>query len=861
MRLLVALAPFTVALAGELTLDFRCAPTNWQTSICLPDDPFKTIVGCDGGLYYDYGKSGPAAYGFGGGRFGTRLLAELVTEGDATPKQQKLRNPRTPVVTTRHQQGALELRQAAWAGAPGGKSPDEWGPKRADFLRLTVRNTGQAAAAAKLRLHAGSVVALALDATRTRLAPLKDRDETFCRFSRPCEPVLEEPSQPAIRAKHPLEVNRNWAKPDKACAAVFRHILVGHRSPLAFEFTAERSRKYVVALGLIEGWHPEPGKRPLEIRIEDKPVRTVDLVKEYGRNKPVVLTFPAEDANGDGQLDIAVHPVKGAPDQNPVLSGLWIFPADAAPDAAAILSGKTGSTALACADADHRPAAPRELTLAWDLGSLAPGKQTELLIVVPQGAEAKRAASSYDADAELKLAIAFWEKEDLPYGRVQVPDAALQGLLDSCVRNIWQAREIKDGLPAFQVGPTCYRGLWVVDGAFILEAAAMLGRTDEARRGIDYLMSFQRSDGGFMLIDKHWKETGIVLWAVTRHARLTGDKAWLETIWPKLERGFAFIREMRRQASADKDSPGAGLIPIGFSDGGLSGPAHEYTNIYWTMAGLRAAVEAAEWLGKRETAAIWRREHDDFMATFRRAAARDMRDDGRGNRCLPIVVNPPAGQPPQKAQWAFLHAIHPGQVFAPDDPLVSGNMAMLRANECEGLVFDTGWLKEGLWNYFGSFYGHAWLWLGDGRKAAETLYAFGNHASRLLCWREEHMPVGQGGKVVGDMPHNWASAEFIRLTLHLLALDRGGELHLLEGLPREWLRPGAVTRLNGVVTPFGPLTMELKATAAGDRATLSVQPLSAGRGCKRIVVHLPAGGTKELAPTKANKLEFPTASR
>ena len=33
------------------------------------------------------------------------------------------------------------------------------------------------------------------------------------------------------------------------------------------------------------------------------------------------------------------------------------------------------------------------------------------------------------------------------------------------------------------------------------------------------------------------------------------------------------------------------------------------------------------------------------------------------------------------------------------------------------------------------------------------------------------------------MPHNWASAEFIRLVIHLLALDRGDELHLLEGFP------------------------------------------------------------------------------
>ena len=116
---------------------------------------------------------------------------------------------------------------------------------------------------------------------------------------------------------------------------------------------------------------------------------------------------------------------------------------------------------------------------------------------------------------------------------------------------------------------------------------------------------------------------------------------------------------------------------------------------------------------------------------------------------------------------------------------------MLQAVESEGLVLDTGWLKDGIWNYFGSFYGHAWLWLGEGDKAARTLYAFGNHASPLLVWREEQMPVGQGDKVVGDMPHNWASAEFIRLVRHSLVLERGNELHLFEAMPANWARPGA----------------------------------------------------------------------
>ncbi len=48
--------------------------------------------------------------------------------------------------------------------------------------------------------------------------------------------------------------------------------------------------------------------------------------------------------------------------------------------------------------------------------------------------------------------------------------------------------------------------------------------------------------------------------------------------------------------------------------------------------------------------------------------------------------------------------------------------------------------------------------------------------------REQSL-VGESFRKVGDMPHNWASAEFIRLVVDLLALDRGDELHLLEGFP------------------------------------------------------------------------------
>ncbi|MHC4193254.1 MAG: glucosidase family protein, partial [Planctomycetota bacterium] len=449
--------------------------------------------------------------------------------------------------------------------------------------------------------------------------------------------------------------------------------------------------------------------------------------------------------------------------------------------------------------------------------------------IVLEPATIEQALASRDRTVE------YWQKVALPYDRVQVPDAGIQALIDSSIRNIWQAREIKDGLPAFQVGPTCYRGLWIVDGAFLLEAAALLGAGDQARSGVAYEMKYQQPDGAIRVIKNYHKENGIVLWTCVRHAQLTQDKAWLESMWPNLERIAEYIKQLRASTYKNDSPLDDGLNPPGFPDGGIGGNHYEYTNPYWNLLGLRAFIKGAQWLDKTEQAALWQAEYDEFMAAFRKASARDMRSDEHGNRYLPVRMD--GRDLPQRGQWAFCHAIYPGQIFAADDALVAGNMAMLEATEREGMVYGTGWDKNGIWNYFASFYGHAWLWQGNGRKAAQSLYAFANHAAPMLVWREEQSLKGEEYKKVGDMPHNWASAEFIRLAVHMLALDRDNELHLFEGLPKEWVRAGMVTKLNGVATPFGKLYLTLKADDSGKTARLKVKKLPA-KSLERIVVHL-----------------------
>ena len=90
---------------GTDTVDFRYAPPEWQTAICLPDDPDKSLVDRSGELLYHYGQ--------GGREFGTRVGVEAA-EG-ATWQKQEVLSPRVPIVRTFRAAEGLEIVEEAFA--------------------------------------------------------------------------------------------------------------------------------------------------------------------------------------------------------------------------------------------------------------------------------------------------------------------------------------------------------------------------------------------------------------------------------------------------------------------------------------------------------------------------------------------------------------------------------------------------------------------------------------------------------------------------------------------------------------------------------------------------------------------------
>ena len=101
-----AVAAGPARVAPSTTVDFRYALPWWQTSICLPDDPEKPLVGKEGQFLFDYGtKGGPRRFAFS--------LAAGVEENSKWLRQETA-SAKAPIVRTAWDAGGVELSTEAF---------------------------------------------------------------------------------------------------------------------------------------------------------------------------------------------------------------------------------------------------------------------------------------------------------------------------------------------------------------------------------------------------------------------------------------------------------------------------------------------------------------------------------------------------------------------------------------------------------------------------------------------------------------------------------------------------------------------------------------------------------------------------
>ncbi len=805
----------------ERVVDFRYSPASYLAAICFPDDWQKSLINEKGELANDFG---PGPYVKPLTTIGLGLKDKALVM-----RKQYFENPRIPIAVTEWAGDDVAIRQETFALVP---EPS---------------------------------------ATDTGRAPLR------------------------VRRLNGLNGAMGWASPEGLADPAFRDVAWGVNRPIQYRVQVAPGSKKRVALGICESYKPRAGMRILELRVEGGVPQIVDPMAVGRKNQPQVILFDARDENADGELAVEVHAALASPDPNVFLNAFWIFPENAAVSAEQVLRGELSAQAevyYPCGRENETQAptvridalratikgdsatplitiqssrtfefdastgilnwngwpyllsSPRAIAAnanngKWLLEFPEGTRQVEV-VVLHGSSPATSLKRMPDLQAEVRRATKFWEKEArLPQERIHVPDSGIQSLLEASIRNMYQIREAVDGRLQFQPGPSVYRGMWMHDVVYTIEAAAFLGDLEGARIVLENVLRLQQTDGQIRVMAPHvmYRETPLLVYLMCRYARLANDPAWLNKYWLNINRGLAWIENTRRQTFTNQNASYYGLMPPSFTDGGIHGVNPEYSSVYWSLIAIHHAIEAAKWLEQAAEAREWQSFFDEFMASFRRAYERDKRQDVHGHWYLPMrVADTSKTEVPQRGQWAPLEAVFRGGFLEAKDELVTGTLAVLEDSLKQGLTVNTGWLKNGVWPFFDALRGMAQLWCGNRDQAVAVLYAFANHASPLDTWVEEQHPQDVGSRTAGDASNASASAFYIVFLRRMLVLERESQMELLAGVPAEWLMPNARIELDNVPTEFGRLTLRVQISEDGRAGSIFISPPRASKFSNLLLV-------------------------
>ena len=734
---------------------------------------------------------------------------------------------------------------------------------------------------------------------------------------------------PAIPATHGrvqrrggLNGTRYWATPPAGTDPSFRSVAWGANRPIRYGVQVPPGSARRIALGFCEPYKGTVRARLLSLQVEGAPHLTIDPMPEGVRNTPHVHLFDAMDADRNGWLTIEVHAAPDSPDPNIILNTFWVFPPKSNVTSGEVISGaarplselihECGSEWEQWAPvtrkdlmvaATHGSAQPvllirsrRILTFDSGTGTVLSG-EAPFVLTQPRATSATHSGDTLvlhfapgtrrvetvvctgkpavdgtqsipDPGRERERAVTWWTtRSTVPPVNMHVPDARLQYLLSTSIRNIYAIRDRVDGGIQYQPGPTVYRGLWLGDAFISGNISLMLGDTASVRDAMEHGMKFQQASGQFVVLRPATAlgETPLFLVTMFRYAAFTGNDTWLRRHWKVIRDGMQWMEDIHRRTYDEPDAPYAGLMPPGFVDGGISHKSADYGTVWWVFITLEHAIDAAERLGYPRDAAHWTTVRQSMIGPVKRAIRRDMKTDERGMDYLPITIGDTTrGITPQRGQYAFLLPLPYADVFFMDDPDIEkaarSTIAMLDSTTREGVIAGSGWMQDGIWPWLGGIHAIAHLYRGNSSQAHMLLQAYADHATSFGTWVEEQQPKAVGTRTAGDMSNAEASAFFVQAVRSFIVRERGTTLHLLDGIPSSWLVPGARTSIVNGGTLFGPVTLDLTIAPDGSTATIRLAPV-AGRAHKtRMVLHLEslrAAGFKAVEGPDTGTIDIP----
>jgi hypothetical protein len=334
---------------------------------------------------------------------------------------------------------------------------------------------------------------------------------------------------------------------------------------------------------------------------------------------------------------------------------------------------------------------------------------------------------------------------------------------------------------------------------------------------------------------------GWALWAMTEHARLAHDPAWIEKHKPKILDGCEWIRRERQFSKEKSDNPCAGLLYGKFvcdmpDQGDVSGVGYfTYTDAISYM-GLRGTGELlAEW-GHPEGESL-RKEAELYRGDIIAAIDR-LTDKSQDPWYVPWMLHAP-----KYVERYFYDVCGPinlayAGVLPREDERIGHVIRWIIDRTHKGSLEEaTAGLKKA--EEGGMFYSQdlaiVLLELGrveDFLRIFYTLLASNiSHETLTTCeWRSN------------TQPHVHSISSLVRMFRTMMVQERDGGLYLLQGTPRRWLEQGKTVKITEAPTWYGTLSLETMSNIkSGDvRVQLKV-PERLGAVPAHLRLRLPGG--------------------
>ncbi len=429
------------------------------------------------------------------------------------------------------------------------------------------------------------------------------------------------------------------------------------------------------------------------------------------------------------------------------------------------------------------------------------------------------------ADDMPKLRKQTWQKQfdqgkqvwsDLFTRAVQykIPDAAVKDAFYTCLGDIFIMREpVAKGYIACSPGTEGYRCPNSGEASMAAVGLDQAGLHHESEIGYQISLDIQGKDGDWNdptgWSHSAWGMAGFKAWAAMEHYRTTGDKKYLEMVYPKMlacSRWQHKQRELTRVLVGGAKPAYYGMMPRGQGDCGLDAGDGWYgyfiPHNVWAVYCDQLTLEAATALGRtadvKECQAIYNQAHSDIVEVIQKGA---MQEDGY--RWIPGSPNNPSG-----SRWGALNTAFPCQVLPANDSLITGTLKYMNQHvSLGGLQLHTGWMPDGMWVAMSlDNVAETELARGNGDEAARMLYATLNHGTPLLTWCEERGQEPGTQKTSGDRQHLWTPAAIVRALRDCMVMEWDGGLHLAMGSARQWLGSGQELGVDKAPTHFGDVS-------------------------------------------------------